>query len=324
MKIKLDFTIVEFSYVAPIQVLKNQLIQNKALRVSIKIDEQYIGELALTPLPHFHHYTLEEWRFSLKEFFEEKEFDFYHIDLEAPFFNTIKSTFVFSGELLFAIESVLFLIIEKKYSKALAHIEKKPIHINALYSSKLPLKTTPNCLKIKIRPTPKSIADTITIIKKSQRSHFRLDGNRSFDSLELKTFLLLLKKECGDISSLIEYIEEPFKNSNDLFTFKSQFTLALDESLIQYVEQSKIFLFPNNFMAIIKPSLIGISKSFFLMEQLKERAVISSTYESSSAMRPLMYLAAINPRLHHGLDTFKFLPKELCNHTLNDQFCLLF
>jgi len=60
--------------------------------------------------------------------------------------------------------------------------------------------------------------------------------------------------------------------------------------------------------------LIGISKSFEIMDIGREshhNIVISSSYETKSAIRPLLYLAANNPYTYHGLDTLKYLPKDL-------------
>ena len=71
---------------------------------------------------------------------------------------------------------------------------------------------------------------------------------------------------------------------------------------------------PSGNTLILKPSLLGISKSFEIIKYAnfhRLNTVISSTYDSSSAMIPYYFLAALSPTTFHGLDTLKFLPNDL-------------
>lgn len=333
MKIKLDFSLFAFNYSAPITVLNRTINHNRALSVAISVEESLTGKIDLTTLPHFHHYTLEEWEYTLDQFFSECEISLEHIVLEAPYFNMIKNPFyLYGGELLFIIESILFAVMEKISPQSLALISKKPIKLNALYSSTLapgslsgPLA---ECLKIKIRPTKECLEETKNLIKNLLANdpgiRLRLDGNRSFELNELLFFMNELETFCGlNFNQSIEYLEEPLKNQYDYLTFSKvyQYPQALDESLLYLIaDLDYIQRLPANTHLVLKPSLLGISKSFAIMllaAQQGHNVVISSSYETKSAIRPLLYLAANNPFTYHGLDTLKFLPKELSIETAN-------
>lgn len=333
MKINLDFSLFEFNYTAPITVLNRTINHNRALAVAISADERPIGKIDLTTLPHFHHYTLEEWQYTLDQFFSESEISLEHIVLEAPYFNMIKNPSSFyNGELLFIIESILFAVMEKVSPQSLSLISNKAIKLNALYSSPLAPESLSGplaeCLKIKIRPTKECLEETSILIKNllvtAPGIRLRLDGNRSFELDELLFFMNELETFCGlNFNQSIEYLEEPLKNQYDYLTFSKVYPYpqALDESLLCLIANLDYLLrLPANTHLVLKPSLLGISKSFAIMllaAQQGHNVVISSSYETKSAIRPLLYLAANNPLTYHGLDTLKFLPKELGIETAN-------
>lgn len=315
MKINLRFNFKDFAYTSPIAVRNKTLTTNQMLSVEIFHNDQLINKIELCSLPFFHNYNLREWKCVLEDFFSEHELNFSQIKLDHPFFNTTVSTLQHEGELLFVIESILFAVIEKLFPESLSHIEKKPIKLNALYSHFLAIEEIPDCLKIKIRPVTSNMIETANLIhdlrEKNANIIFRLDGNGSFELSELEVFLDYLAVNCGSLEQFIEYIEEPFKNINDLTSFRKMCSIpiALDESLLPY--RNSLFLLPKKTYLIVKPSLLGISKSFEIMKMYKEKMIISSSFETASALRPLMFLAAMNPKTYHGLDTLKFLPKEL-------------
>ena len=125
------------------------------------------------------------------------------------------------------------------------------------------------------------------------------------------------------IEYAIEYIEEPLKNAYDFHSFNQiySYAIALDESLEVYKNQLiQLSNFPKGTNLILKPSIFGISKSFEILKyasRFHHNVVISSTYETASAIRPLLYLAALNPNTYHGLDTLQFLPKGLSIESVN-------
>jgi O-succinylbenzoate synthase len=190
----------------------------------------------------------------------------------------------------------------------------------------------PECLKIKIRPHQNNLNETIELIKSLFKIkpdiHLRLDGNRRFELADLTSYVENLERGCGPLLfSAIEYIEEPLKNTYDFYSFNQiySYAIAIDESLEVYKNQLTQFRnLPNGLNLILKPSIFGISKSFEIIKyaaSFQHNVVISSTYETATAIRPLIYLAALNPSTYHGLDTLKFLPKDLSieseNYSLN-------
>jgi hypothetical protein len=322
VKINLTFQFSVFDYTAPIVVQKNILVKNEMMTVNLFENDQPIAHLDFVSLPDFHNYSLSEWKFILEDFFTNRELSFENINLDLPFFNTTQSMQTEEGELLFLKESVIFALIEKKFSHVLANIHKEPIKVNALYSKALPPTDSPACMKIKIRPTANSLEETLNVMSQFSSTRFRLDGNRSFELHEFKNFILHLQLEMSDLEKKIEYIEEPLKSHNEflLYQIHQSFPIALDESVHSY--QHALEDFPANAYAVLKPTLLGISKSFEILHSLKEHCVLSSAYETATVIRPLLYLAALNPSTHHGFDTLKFLPKEYSIPTEN--FCLPF
>lgn len=326
MKIKLQYSFLTIEYTEAIPVQKNFLLKNNLLAVDIFKDQTLLGRIDFSALPHFHQYSLEEWQYSLERFFNQAEISFEQISLSAPYFNMVVSDIVFSGELLFAVESVLFLLIEKYSPETLAFIENREIALNSFYSKSINIEDIGDCLKIKIRPSIESLEETKTIIldllNKRPSIKFRLDGNRLFELRELSFFMTELKSFCGNQFNLaIEYLEEPLINHYDYYNFSDlqPYAVALDESISPYIENPEYLKkLPANTFFVLKPSLYGISKSFRFMNaafKLGQQVVISSTFETASAIKPLLYLAASNPFTHHGLDTLKFLPNEYSKNT---------
>lgn len=329
MKINLAFSLAELVYTRPIKVRLKNLTNNKLLCVSIFSNDEHMGDLEFAGLPDFNQYSLQEWRFVLNSFFANHEISLDNIDLHLPFFNSVSNIQNnYTGELLFIIESVLFCILKKKMPALFS--ETQTVKLNAMYSSPDQLDGQVQCLKIKIRPNEASLSETANVMNKmcslNPDIKFRLDGNQSFELSELCQFMEeLMRAMKKDFLQCIEYLEEPFKNYNDYFTFRKlyPYPLGLDESLLSINNINKIEIVKESYF-IIKPSLLGISKSLNLIKLAQKNnctPVISSSYETKNTMRSLIYLAAINPETFHGLDTLKFLPSpygiEVRNYTIS-------
>lgn len=340
MKINLEFSPKEILYTEPIVVIGHTLEKNRLLNVQIiKVDnmagDEIIGQIDLTNLHHFHQYSLEEWEYLLDNFFREEDISLDQIILSAPYFNMIK-TFAspHAGELLAIIEDVLFVVIEKLSPVTLSFIENRQIKINGLHSFTNPTQNLPECLKIKIRPTVENLNEVKNLIndclQKDPEILFRLDGNRTFELKELQFFMNELEVFCGEqLIKQVEYLEEPLKNQYDYLTFSKThpyYDEALDESVSSMLQDIDSFRkLPAGTHIVLKPSLLGISKCLALMDlafKTNHNAVISSSYETNSCMRPLLFMAANNPNTYHGLDTLKYLPKEYSIPVEN--FCLKF
>ncbi len=297
MKLKLRFEKNEFAYTTPITVGSFKIATNHALTVTINEKEK----VTLTALPHFHHYTIQEWQFVLNDFFsDERNFSLENFNRKKPAFGLTETTL--NGELLYIVEAVLFAAFQNKFPLP----AQESVKINGLYNARLPFDQVPDCVKIKIRPglaedTSAAMRDCLA---KNQKTLFRLDGNRTFESDSLLEFLNQLPQKN------IQYIEEPFKNFSDSVLFKKMVSipLAVDESLLPMVNHLEKIA-PEDYL-IVKPSQIGLSKSFEIAEAFPKKAVLSSSYETATAMKALYSIASLLPEQFHGLDTIKFLPKR--------------
>ena len=316
MKVNLAFSISDFNYLSPIQVNHTKLATNKVLK--IQMNNSSLDIIEFSPLVTFHNYNVYQWKKMLETFFQTQEIDFENILLDTPYFNMVSNPPTHSGEFLFAIEVVLFHLINKQRPDLLGDRPTK-IKINSLFSKDSPDKTDfskTDCLKLKIRPGNKQIHETLTLIKQALEINpsikFRLDGNRSFNLEELIEF----ENALSTVLTSIEYLEEPLKNHNDYWIFKkvSKIPYALDESVIAY--QHNLEAVAQECILILKPSLLSLSKCFEFMNKLKNTMVISSSYEAPSLLLAFNYLASLAPETFHGLDTQKFLPHSLSNSNL--------
>lgn len=303
MKLNLDFEKIPFSYTAPVVAGTKLLTDNTLLRVS------HAGRILvdLSVLPGFHHYSLDEWKYFLEQFFAGHDLDRENVQLDKLFFN-MTSDQIHSSELAYAVEAVLFAWLKNFAPEKVPSYDKNSQRVHGLYSATVPFDNVPDCVKIKIRPhKEKEAAHAIRqCLAKNGNVHFRFDGNRTFELDDLLSFLQFLSETCPPFA--VDFIEEPFVNAADFLPFqlRSSIPLALDESLPFLLDQlgssSSEYL-------ILKPSVLGLSKCFELTRKFAPRTIISSTYETSTAMEALYALASLNPGQSHGLDTLKFLPK---------------
>jgi hypothetical protein len=311
LKLILSFENFSFDYKTPIVVGKSSLSRNEAITVKISAENRKETVLHLCALPHYHRYNIREWQYMIHHFFSVNEFDFSTINFEKPFFNTTNTEAEPEGECNYVLESVLFAFIENNFPEALKHFNNRQIKLNGLFSNEMIFQDVPDCVKLKIRPTEKNLAQTISAIKELREKNphclFRFDGNRTFELPELQLYLDEIEKLHA--TPYVQYIEEPFKDFSNTYTFLklSSVPVALDESVLFFYKDLEKF---ENCFYVLKPSLLGLSQCFSLMKAHAEKNIISSSYEFPTALRPFMYLASLNPSQFHGLDTMKFLPKE--------------
>ncbi|MDP1880950.1 MAG: o-succinylbenzoate synthase [Parachlamydiaceae bacterium] len=116
-----------------------------------------------------------------------------------------------------------------------------------------------------------------------------------------------------------DYVEEPFKNPNDLISFTHP--LAIDESFPNQITYEFLEKIPKLKTIVFKPTLQGGShKCTFLFEWIKKRnlnLVLSSSYESDLGLASIATMAnrlkLIEPL---GIGTFHFLTQKLCEFPL--------
>lgn len=290
-----------FSYQSPVPVRCKTISSNAFLKVTV-LEQNYFFSV----LPGMHNSTLLEIEFALVKFFSTHQLDFSEIKLHVPFFNMVEiNTPVPNGELLFCIETILLGLIRTTHPET---FNLGPIKLSALYTSvKGPaFYADTECIKIKINPTNSNEVAAIMTELSTLNSHlkFRLDGNKRFELDELFLFVENLESKMSEaIIQQIDYIEEPFKNFYDTYTFESRsnLLLAMDESYPAFMKYEPIKARP----VVIKPSLIGISPvKFWLGSNPTSRAIVSSTFEHPTVSIGHQMLANLRPEEFHGLESF--------------------
>lgn len=316
MKIDTQFNDQLIQYEIPLRLGAKKISDN----IFSKLTLNQKKAIDLYSLEGFYQNTLAEKKNAITNFFLKNDIKLEHLQLNKTFLNASDCKKIYEPEILFDIECAIFSLANYSFN------EKNKINSNFFYDNiTIPTSGT---LKIKVAPNKEKLSDLASQLNLQQTLPLiRLDGNRQFELFELVGFLKLLNPNVLD---KIEYIEEPFKNFYDLYTFKKYFNIkiAIDESLINF--QNDLEKLPNNSPLVLKPALYGISRSYQLIEnayKLNHYVIISSTYQPASTMLPLIFLAEFSnnlakKNLYHGLDTFKFLPKSYQNAPILSAFSL--
>jgi hypothetical protein len=304
--LKIDYELIP--YLTPVPVRGKLFSQNRFLKVTV-LEKEYF----LSTLPGFHETSLEEVAFKLKNFFSDYPLDFNDIQFDKKFFNLItldRFTNTFSGEMLFHTESILLGIIRTTHPHLFS---KVPVLLNELYRSQNgpDFYKDSSCLKIKIVPTKAN--ETASVINSLNKLNpeliYRLDGNRKFELDELLSFVEVLEKNIPmNAFKNIDYIEEPFKNFYDTYSFEksSNLKIAIDESFKFFMDHKN----NDSRISVIKPSLIGISPVWnWLRSNHHQRAIISSSFEHPTILLCLQILAQLRPEEYHGLENFFVISK---------------
>lgn len=261
-------------------------------------------KLFLSTLPAFHQSSLEEIKYMLEHTlmkvskdnftkpleWSKKAFGFIPSDIKL---NSLCS----SSELLFYLENALFYFSNEAK-------ENYQVKSNALSSLRDGQKQFDSeVVKIKftanesIEGLREKLLDSLFI---NPAIKFRIDANRTF---ELRELLKLQESLLKDIPLMnFDYFEEALKNNNEIIDYKNHSLIeyALDESFHHSPEWCLKYF--TDLPIILKPSLLGISKTFYYLENYKDtRFIISSSYEHTSALCALEFLASLRPNEFHGL-----------------------
>lgn len=302
---------VHLSYERALPVRKKELRDNDFCRVLLSDSAgNEIADLHLSSLPGFHHSNVDEIEKVINRFFSQAILQISHIDFSKKYFNmVVRHSFAenLSGEMLFHIESLLFFIVKKIYPEKVKL--SGPVHQNGLYHEKSKLEELAlfHCLKWKISPATDTvkIADKIHELRKLNPHQLqRFDGNRQFELQEFITFMKKIQKRLPDLVNLLDYIEEPFKDPFDLAWARklTPFTFALDESFMSYYQTAQLDKIPKGLPLVLKPSLLGLSTTIYLVEKFADsRIIISSAFEHPDLKEVLHFMAAYKPWEYHGL-----------------------
>lgn len=315
MNIKFHITgeFINLDYINPVIVNTKKLSSNLFYKMTFTSSQNVIKHFYLSILPGFHEMTLNELIFTVESFFNKNDFSFDNIALSMPFFNTTK--FLTCENLpspsLFYIESILFSFLKKELPDFC--YQPKNLLISELYlKGDLTKYKESKAIKIKIYPDSNTWEELFFTLKElhnlNSNIKFRLDGNRQFETSNLSALIDMLPKE---LLEKIDYIEEPFKNFYDSFLFNKHFEIpiALDESFSEFIKYPANY--PDNWPAVIKPSLFGISKIYqCLANNRNKRFILSTTFEDASILEASYFLATFNPLESHGLANYVRNPDQ--------------
>lgn len=333
--IHFTLTPYEVPFLKPLTFGEKKYLGKKGYYLNLYDDNGKVGISELSVLPHFYRNSLEKEASFLHRHLKsilKKPFDISKINLEKPLFNLfeLQDMETLTSPVKFCLESAIlswwkntswnsfkirFKLDRKVYKVPLTGLyipnESDPLPhlVNEWKKSGLTsLKVKVG--RLKIETEIKILKDLDSYSKGGFK--FRLDGNRSLDLIDY----LALVKNLPPKS--IEYAEEPLKNKeewNQAFE-QTKIRLALDESLLEYIEAGTPTI-PGLLAWIIKPNFIGgLSKSFELIRIANEKnflPIISSTFESAVGLKILALLSHYQNTFKttsSGLDTFKYMAND--------------
>lgn len=293
------FSKTVLNYLVPLSVRGTYITKNEFLVV-----ENQKKKLFLSVLPNFHQCTLNEIQFMLESFVKKTSFELPCQYTEKGFGLIPKEEFQhyhLDNEFLFFLENVLFYFtphepssFQNIQSNALSSLKDNQTQFKSdIVKIKFTATENPELLKTKLEES----------LSFNPYLKFRIDGNRTFELhqlIDLQTFLLKnISKDHFD------YFEEPLKDINDLINYQknSEILYALDETF-HHSALWCLKYFPHLPM-VLKPSLLGISTTYsYLKNYPQTRFIISSSYEHTSALQVLNFLASQRPKEFHGLTSF--------------------
>lgn len=293
-------------YQIPLPVRRITLSGNYFSRLEVFEEQTKRAEIFISTLPDFHEHSDIEIAVKIKKILEENPVDFDNIQFDQTAFNMIALKENLHPEVLYHLECLLFLLLNKP------SLEVKE---NGLYSPKKSLESyrDEECLKIKISPdvSPHVFSTLInSLLALNDKMKFRLDGNQRFEGEFLFRWLKEVQRNSPALNAQLDYIEEPFRNFADIWWAIKipRYTLAIDESFLAFYKAQKISNLPAQCPWIIKPSLLGISNVVKLLQEFpQQRIIISSSFDHTEYKNVLTFLAAYRPLEFHGLSVSTFL-----------------
>lgn len=259
----------------------------------------------LSVLPGLHRETFEQAKSDIDKVLPFLRHTSGELELEKDFFGLINHpTLVPSA--MFALESWLFK--RAKYDQRAPW--NLPVSHNALLltpavsrleAARAEGKTS---FKVKIArgESANDILRLLQVLKPNES--LRLDGNRLLTPQALTEYLAPLKAHWQQV----EYIEEPFANFHDLMSWNHSVSLAIDESLPQFLNETNHAIK----YVVLKPALFGFSKSISMIKNMHTAGVtttLSSAFEGEIGIGAIRALSSLQNSLKPnpaGLDTLSF------------------
>ncbi len=289
-----SFSKTILSYQNPLSVRGTYITENEFLVVEFQ-DKK----LFLSVLPGFHQSTLNEVKFMLERFLPKASF-------QLPLISSQKGLGLIPKEELPSLDFELLFYLENAFFYFHSSEKSFNIHSNALSSLKDERTDfESDCVKIKFQSFDNALLlkeKMIQALTINPQLKFRIDANRTFELRELIQLQEFLLKDIA--LDHFDYFEEPLKNSSDLITYQkhSDILYALDETF-HYSPLWSLKYF-SHLPIVLKPSLLGISKTAHYLENYPQtRFIVSSSYEHSSALLALKFLGNFRPDEFHGLSS---------------------
>ena len=305
---KLHFEIEKYHshFSSPLPVRGKMVSMIENFTFSFNDEQGLTFSFSAFSLPGLHQLSLLEMGHQLKSFFQTNRLRLSDIRFDHLGFNTVepRALSYHHPESLFLIESALYLYLQKKNEWMNPEIKQ-----NELYQKGGDYSQS-SCLKIKISPgdSDEKFVLLAELITKNPRIHFRLDGNRQFETEDFLKWWKKAEKLCPTLRTHLDYFEEPLKIfAEQSYIFKEwQLPLAYDESAHSLINHANEKLFDLS-TVVLKPGLFGFSQLIKCMHAHPEkRIIISSCFEHESLRPALLKIASHRPLEFHGLTCSSF------------------
>ncbi len=152
-------------------------------------------------------------------------------------------------------------------------------------------------IKIKINANFNDFSNMIVqlkaALKLSAKLSYRLDANQRLTPELLNKYYKLLEE--NDLTAQLDYFEEPLAGYAQYKKLEAQIPIAIEESLDHFLADQSDF---SPKAIVYKPSQQGLSR---LSQIKKQKIVISSCFDPSSAFRATSFIAQDFPENQHGL-----------------------
>lgn len=302
---------------------RSQTRLREGIILSLTLDCQWQGFGEIAPLEGFEGVKIEECLNNLKEFTKGLAIEEFHDELDGLFRQIGLCPLI--PEVRFGVETALYSALARKLQKPLSYLwgesPSSAIMVNGLLQEEEPLGQAVNDLfrkgfqsiKLKAGAAVKKDIERVRAVLKmlNNRARIHLDVNQRWSYEDALCF-------AGAIDSRrIEYIEEPFKDTEKIpdFFHKTGIASALDESLIS--QGGKAVKTREGVRAwVLKPTLLGgIRKALVMADDAKKNGiqiVVSSSFESGIGLFSLIQLAAgLGGTCRAGIDTLRYFEKDL-------------
>lgn len=291
--------------------LKSQQIRSGAL-IQVTDQDANHGWGEIAPLPQFSQESLNE---ALHQLVQKKE-DILKIDWNLQTYSSTIHQIKLYPSVEFGLESAILSILENNITG------RASISALLMGSQEEILELAEKRLcegyrSAKLKVSQLTFSDAFEIIHAlKDKFHLRIDVNRAWETEESLRFFSEFPKDA------FEYVEEPFKNPNDLIHFSHP--LAIDESFPHHFTLEQLAKLPQLRALIYKPSIQGGEYQCSLLKKWTDSKdvslIFSSSFESDIGLAQIALMAQrlsiVSPI---GIGTYHYLASHLSAQPLQIQ-----